>query len=96
MSVRRSSGSVGGDVGGDVERLGAVLADLAAQQTHILERIDRLVELNEQMWDHHLQFCGQLIATVAQTDVQLLEAQTDLGRQLDALRAQAVTDAPDA
>ena len=64
------------------------MADLAARQGQILDRIERLVELNEQMWDHHLQFCGRLIETLTQTEVQLLEAQSDLGRQLDALRSE--------
>ena len=88
MSVARSGGSVIGDLSGELGRVGATLADMAAHQAQILERIERLVELNEQMWDHHLQFCGRLIETVTQTDVQLLEAQTDLGKQLDALRGQ--------
>lgn len=88
MSVSRSAGSVIGDLSGDLGRVGSALADMAAQQAQILERIDRLVELNEQMWDHHLEFCGRLIETVTQTEVQLLEAQTELGQQLDALRGQ--------
>jgi hypothetical protein len=81
-------GRTSGSVSGDVEGLGAALADLAARQAQILERVERLVELNEQMWDHHLQFCGRLIETVTQTDVQLLQAQSELGRRLDALRSE--------
>ena len=88
MSVGRSAGSVVGHLSGDLGAVGAALADMAAQQAQILERMDRLVELNEQMWDHHLQFCGRLIETVTQTEVQLLEAQSDLGKQLDALKGQ--------
>ena len=92
MSVGRSTGSVRGDLSGDLGRVGAALADMAEQQAQILERVERLVQLNEQMWDHHLQFCGRLIETVTQTDVQLLTAQTELERQLDALRQQGVAD----
>ncbi|MDQ3946098.1 MAG: hypothetical protein M3357_13290 [Actinomycetota bacterium] len=92
MSVGRSAGSVRGDLSGDLGRVGAALEDMAEQQGQILERMERLVELNEQMWDHHLQFCGRLIETVTQTDVQLLEAQTELRRQLDALRNQGVVE----
>lgn len=88
MSVGRSTGSVVGGLSGDLGRVGAALADMAEQQAAILERIERLVQLNEQMWDHHLQFCGRLIETVTQTEVQLLEAHTQLGQQLDALREQ--------
>ena len=62
------------------------LGHLAAQQEKILERIDRLVALNEEMWDHHLAFCGRLIESISQTEVQLLDAQSELGRQVDALR----------
>lgn len=62
---------------------------LAAQQVEILERVDRLVELNQQMWDRHLQFCGRLVETVAQTNKQLLQAQKDLEDRLAALRDQA-------
>ncbi len=46
MSVGRSIGSVGGDLSRDLERIGAAMADLASQQAQILERIERLVELN--------------------------------------------------
>jgi hypothetical protein len=91
MSVHRSAGSVIGDLSGDLGAVGAALANalanMASQQATILERLERLVALNEQMWDHHLQFCGRLIETVTQTEVQLLEAQTELGQQLDALRS---------
>lgn len=89
MSASRSAGSVIGDLSGDLGRVGAALADMGAHQAQILERIERLVDLNERMWDHHLQFCGRLIETVTQTEVQLLEAQSDLAKQLDALRGQA-------
>jgi hypothetical protein len=89
MGGGRTPGPAGSGVAGDVERLGAAMADLGAQQALILERVDRLVELNEQMWDHHLQFCGRLIEAVIRTDVELLEAQSELGRRLDALRAAA-------
>jgi hypothetical protein len=82
----RSSGSVR-DVSGDLERVGSFLGHLAAQQEQILERIDRLVALNERIWDHHLAFCGRLIESVTQTEVQLLEAQSELERQLAALRS---------
>jgi hypothetical protein len=88
MSVVRSAGSVTGGLSGDLGQVGAALANMAAQQAQILERMERLVALNEQMWDHHLQFCGRLIETVTQTEVQLLEAQTELGKQLDALKGQ--------
>jgi hypothetical protein len=74
------------DVSGDLERVGSFLGHLAAQQAQILERIDRLVALNEQMWDHHLAFCGHLIESVTQTEVQILDAQSELVRQLEALR----------
>jgi hypothetical protein len=87
MSVHRGAGSVIGDLSGDLGAVGAALANMASQQATILERLERLVALNEQMWDHHLQFCGRLIETVTQTEVQLLEAQTELGQQLDALRS---------
>ncbi len=40
------------------------------------------------MWDHHLQFCGRLIETVTQTEMELFQAQTELGSQLDALRGE--------
>ena len=86
MGEGRRSGSASGVGQADVERLGAAMTDLAAQQGLILERVERLVQLNEQMWDHHLQFCGRLIETVTQTDVQLREAQVNLERELDALR----------
>jgi hypothetical protein len=82
----RSSGSARSDVSGDLERVGSFLGHLAAQQEQILERIERLVALNEQMWDHHLEFCGRLIESISQTEVQLLDAQSELGSQLDALR----------
>jgi calcineurin-like phosphoesterase len=85
MAMSRS-GSVKGDVIGDFERVGSFMAELGAQQERILERMERLVELNEQMWDHHLQFCGRLIESISQTEVQLLDAQSDLTSQLDALR----------
>ncbi len=85
MAVGRS-GPVQGDVISDFERVGSFMAELRARQEQILERIERLVALNEQMWDHHLQFCGRLIETISQTDIQLLEAQSDLESQLDALR----------
>lgn len=86
MSVGRSAGPVSEGLSGDLGRVGAALADMAAQQAQILERMERLVELNEQMWDHHLQFCGRLIETLTQTEVQLLEAHAELGQQLDDLR----------
>jgi hypothetical protein len=87
MTMSRS-GSVQ-DVSGDLERVGSFLGHLAAQQAQILERIDRLVALNEEMWDHHLAFCGHLIESVTQTEVQILEVQSELGRQLEALRGGA-------
>ena len=87
MAMGRSTGSLPGDVSGDLERVGSFLALLGSQQEKILERIDRLVALNEEMWDHHLQFCGRLIEAVSQTEVQLLQAQSELGSQLDALRS---------
>ncbi|MGH9034728.1 MAG: hypothetical protein ACRD0O_03120 [Acidimicrobiia bacterium] len=94
MSVSSGVGSVIGDLSGDLGRVGAALADMAENQAQILQRLDRLVELNEQMWEHHLQFCGRLIETVTQTDVQLLQAQTELETRLDALRAQGGADQP--
>jgi hypothetical protein len=87
MTMSRS-GSVQ-DVSGDLERVGSFLGHLAAQQAQILERIDRLVALNEEMWDHHLAFCGHLIESVTQTEVQILEVQSELGRQLETLRGGA-------
>jgi hypothetical protein len=94
MSVSSGVGSVTGDLSGDLGRVGAALADMAQNQAQILQRLERLVELNEQMWEHHLQFCGRLIETVTQTDVQLLQAQTELETRLDALRAQGGADQP--
>lgn len=94
MSVSSSVGSVIGDLSGDLGRVGAALASMAQNQAQILQRLERLVELNEQMWEHHLQFCGRLIETVTQTDVQLLQAQTELETRLDALRAQGGADQP--
>jgi hypothetical protein len=88
MEVERRSGLVSGASGGDVERLGAVIEEFGARQIQILERIDRLVQLNEEMWDHHLQFCGRLMEKVTRTEMELVEAQTELGSQLDALRGQ--------
>jgi hypothetical protein len=85
MAVSRS-GSVQGDVIGDFERVGSFMAELGAQQERILERVERLVALNEEMWEHHLQFCGRLIEAISQTEIQLLDAQSDLTGQLDALR----------
>jgi hypothetical protein len=85
MAISRS-GSVQGDVIGDFERVGSFMAELGARQDLILERIERLVALNEQMWEHHLQFCGRLIESMSQTEIQLLEGQSELTSQLDALR----------
>ncbi|MGH8972278.1 MAG: hypothetical protein ACRD0C_03645 [Acidimicrobiia bacterium] len=85
MAISRS-GSVQGDVIGDFERVGSFMAELGAQQEQILERIERLVALNEQMWDHHLQFCGRLVESVSQTETELLQTQSELRSQLDALR----------
>lgn len=97
MTVERSPGSMSEalwGVGADLERIGVGVGELAAQQAEILGRIDRLVALNEQMWDHHLQFCGRLIETVTRTEMELLEAQTELEGQLDALRTKAPADKP--
>jgi hypothetical protein len=97
MSVGRSSGSMSEalwGVGADLERIGVGVGEMATQQAEILERIDRLVALNEQMWDHHLQFCGRLIETVTQTEMELLQAQTELESQLDALRTKAPAEKP--
>jgi len=88
MGVGRSAGSVSGDMSPDLERIGTAMADLGSQQAQILERIERLVELNEEMWDHHLQFCGRLIEKLTQTELELFQAQTELGSQLDALRGE--------
>lgn len=88
MDVGRRSGSVSGVSGNDFERIGAIVEQLGARQAEILERIDRLVQLNEEMWDHHLQFCGRLMEKVTGTELELFETQNELGSQLDALRGQ--------
>ncbi|MGH9039539.1 MAG: hypothetical protein ACRDZ3_04850 [Acidimicrobiia bacterium] len=82
----RSSGSVRGDLAAALERIGAGLNDLSSQQAEILARMERLVTLNEQMWDHHLQFCGRLIDKVTRTEIELFEAQDDLSTQLESLQ----------
>jgi hypothetical protein len=55
------------------ERVG----DLAA-------KVERIAELNERLWSHHLEFCGQVTAELANAEREVLD-------ELDSLR-QSVVD----
>lgn len=76
-------------MGGEAEAMRATLGDLITGQALIQERLERLVKLNEQMWDHHLHFCGELISKIATTERELFDSQSELGRQLSALQGEA-------
>ena len=41
--------------------------------------VERLSELNEKLWSHHLEFCGQVTAELANAEREVLD-------ELDALR----------
>ena len=47
-------------------------------------KVERLAELNEKLWSHHLEFCGQVTAEVANAEREVLD-------ELNALR-QSVID----
>lgn len=54
------------------ERVGALAAN-----------VERIAELNEKLWSHHLEFCGQVTVEVANAERTVLE-------ELEALRRSVV------
>jgi hypothetical protein len=50
----------------------------------VVARVERIAELNEKLWSHHLEFCGQVTAEVANAEREVLD-------ELNALR-QSVID----
>ena len=50
----------------------------------VAAKVERIAELNEKLWSHHLEFCGQVTAEVANAEREVLD-------ELDALH-QSVID----
>jgi hypothetical protein len=54
------------------ERVGQVAAN-----------VERLAELNEKLWSHHLEFCGQVTAEVANAEREVLDELNALRQSID-------------
>jgi hypothetical protein len=61
----------------------------------IAAKVERIAELNEKLWSHHLEFCGQVTAEVANAEREVLDelanAEREVLDELNALR-QSVID----
>ena len=57
-----------------------------ARQQQILEALERLVELNMKMWDHHLRFCGQLTEKLACAEKEALDLRSEVLDELETVR----------
>jgi hypothetical protein len=54
----------------------------------VLAKVERIAELNEKLWSHHLEFCGQVTAEVANAEREVLDELNALRRSVIDIRAE--------